>query len=103
MTCQRPLTRPRAPVCAPGDGRVNEQLVLAITQTMFVREHNRIAYQLAHINPHWDDETIYQVRKPDDRGQSREMGASRDGSHGMLGDGSHGRWKSREMGATGNV
>ncbi|XP_043221508.1 peroxidase-like isoform X1 [Amphibalanus amphitrite] len=43
-----------------GDGRVNEQLVLAITQTMFVREHNRIAYQLAHINPHWDDETIYQ-------------------------------------------
>ncbi|XP_037080364.1 peroxidase-like isoform X2 [Pollicipes pollicipes] len=43
-----------------GDGRVNEQLVLAIIQTMFVREHNRIAYELGHINPHWDDETIYQ-------------------------------------------
>lgn len=43
-----------------GDGRVNEQLVLAVIQTLFVREHNRIAEQLATINPHWDDETVYQ-------------------------------------------
>ena len=43
-----------------GDPRVNEQTVLAIIHLVMVREHNRIAHQLADINHHWDDETIFQ-------------------------------------------
>jgi hypothetical protein len=45
-----------------GDNRVNEQLVLAVVHTIFVREHNRLVYELHRINPHWDDETLYQVQ-----------------------------------------
>ena len=44
-----------------GDPRVNEQTVLAMIHTLFVREHNRIASELGKINPQWNDETIFQV------------------------------------------
>lgn len=43
-----------------GDNRVNEQTVLSIIHLIFAREHNRIADELAHINPHWNDETLFQ-------------------------------------------
>jgi len=43
-----------------GEIRVNEQLVLACMHTLMAREHNRLAEGLAHVNPHWDDETLYQ-------------------------------------------
>ena len=44
--------------------RVNEQTVLIMVHTLFVREHNRIAVELSRLNPHWDDETIFQVAGP---------------------------------------
>ncbi|CAH0766110.1 unnamed protein product [Bemisia tabaci] len=43
-----------------GEIRVNEQLVLACMHTLMAREHNRVAHGLGQINPHWDDETLYQ-------------------------------------------
>jgi len=43
-----------------GDGRVNEQPGLAAIHTLLVREHNRVADRLAEINPHWDDERVFQ-------------------------------------------
>ncbi|XP_071515690.1 salivary peroxidase/catechol oxidase isoform X1 [Panulirus ornatus] len=43
-----------------GEIRVNEQLILTCVHTLMMREHNRLAHQLANINPHWDDERLYQ-------------------------------------------
>ena len=42
-----------------GDLRVNEHPNLAVLHTLFMREHNRIARQLAQLNPRWSDETLY--------------------------------------------
>ena len=44
-----------------GDERVNHNAGLAAVHTVFAREHNRVARNLADVNPHWDEETIYQV------------------------------------------
>ncbi|CAL8144204.1 unnamed protein product [Orchesella dallaii] len=43
-----------------GEIRVNEQLVLTCMHTLMAREHNRVTAKLGEINPHWDDETLYQ-------------------------------------------
>jgi len=45
---------------AAGDLRCNEQLDLAVTHTLWMREHNRIARELKKMNPNWKDETLYQ-------------------------------------------
>ncbi|KAK7865848.1 hypothetical protein R5R35_003966 [Gryllus longicercus] len=54
--------RRRGPLCfLAGDNRANEQLVLTALHTALAREHNRLAEGLAHVNPHWGDERIFQV------------------------------------------
>ncbi len=43
-----------------GDVRSNENSVLVSMHTLFVREHNRIAENLAAAHPDWNDEQIFQ-------------------------------------------
>ena len=43
-----------------GDIRANEQLGLAAMHTLFVREHNRLADEIALAHADWTDEQIYQ-------------------------------------------
>jgi len=43
-----------------GDPRVNEQTLLATIHTLWVRNHNLLAKELAIVNPHWNDETLFQ-------------------------------------------
>ena len=47
-------------LCFLGDPRVHVVPGLASTQILFLREHNHIAAILGKINPHWDDEIIFQ-------------------------------------------
>ena len=43
-----------------GEHRTSENLALVGIETLFLREHNRIATELARINPNWNDETLFQ-------------------------------------------
>lgn len=43
-----------------GDSRVNEQVNLAVMHTLWMREHNRVAAELANLNPGWSDEALFQ-------------------------------------------
>ncbi len=44
----------------PGDSRSGEQPGLLAMHHVLVGEHNRVAIELAHLNPHWSDEKNYQ-------------------------------------------
>ncbi|GLH02037.1 Peroxidase [Gryllus bimaculatus] len=43
-----------------GDFRVNVVPQIAVLQILFLRVHNKLAQKLSELNPHWDDETLYQ-------------------------------------------
>ena len=43
-----------------GDDRVNQNPSLMSMQTLFVREHNRIATIMSTLNPLWEDEIVFQ-------------------------------------------
>ena len=43
-----------------GDDRAQDNPQLTITHTLFLREHNRLARELKNINPHWNEETLFQ-------------------------------------------
>lgn len=48
---------------AMGTDRSNSTLGYAMINTLFLREHNRVADILAQANPAWDDERIFQVAR----------------------------------------
>jgi hypothetical protein len=45
---------------AAGDVRANENVELTAMQTLFVRNHNRLAQELQQLHPFWSDEQLYQ-------------------------------------------
>ncbi|XP_060527405.1 peroxidase-like isoform X2 [Cylas formicarius] len=49
-----------SPCYESGDPRVNFQPQLALMHTLWYREHNRVADELAALNAHWNDETLFQ-------------------------------------------
>src|SRR6202011_2516467 len=46
-----------------GDVRGNENVLLVSIETLFVREHNRLADQFAAEHPEWTDEQLYQAAR----------------------------------------
>lgn len=47
-------------ILCSGDDRVNQNTGVTVLQVLMLREHNRVCDELLQLNPHWDDETIYQ-------------------------------------------
>ncbi|XP_036693007.1 lactoperoxidase isoform X1 [Balaenoptera musculus] len=58
--CEFINTTACVPCFLTGDPRASEQILLAISHTLLLREHNRLARELKRLNPHWDGEKLYQ-------------------------------------------
>ncbi|XP_028994547.1 thyroid peroxidase [Betta splendens] len=59
-SCQQDPRGGRVECFRAGDSRVNEVMTLTALHTLWLREHNRIAEALKHMNHHWSPETVYQ-------------------------------------------
>ena len=59
-----------------GDNRASEQAGLATLHVIWIREHNRVVAELAAVNPHWDDEKLYQVRPRQARSGTQSLSFS---------------------------
>uniref|UniRef100_V9GWR0 Peroxidasin n=1 Tax=Lumbricus terrestris TaxID=6398 RepID=V9GWR0_LUMTE len=59
VDCMVDPSTAHVPCFQAGDHRTNEQLGLLSMHTLWFREHNRIASELLHINPHWDGDILY--------------------------------------------
>lgn len=55
--------RPDNACFVSGDVRTNQIISLTTLHLIFAREHNRIAFHLARLNPSWSDEVLYREAK----------------------------------------
>ncbi|XP_072796284.1 lactoperoxidase [Vicugna pacos] len=58
--CEVINTTAQVPCFLAGDSRASEQILLAASHTLLLREHNRLARELKRLNPRWDGEKLYQ-------------------------------------------